>query len=169
MIENEIAKFEKLAPAALELLLVAQLGEPLLVAAIRVSVACSSGSSSGKGLIVRPYRRRTICAAGGRVKGQRATWIGSASAAGSRPASTCSVPRRCSAITRAARASSRRAEGREQAAVLGVGGGEHLGRMGDVGDQVGHRALHLGHRAGPAAGCRSPRPGRRASGCRPAR
>ena len=38
------------------------------------------------------------------------------------------------------------ADGRQQPPVLCVGRRKHLRRVGDVGDQVGHRALHLGHR-----------------------
>ena len=52
--------------------------------------------------------------------------------------------------------------------VLRVGPREHLGRVGDVADQVGHRALGLGHRAPPARRSPSPRRARRGSARRPA-
>ena len=49
-------------------------------------------------------------------------------------------------MTRAAASASWRAQRGDEPAVLVVGPVEHLGRVGDVGDQVGHRALRLGHR-----------------------
>ena len=51
------------------------------------------------------------------------------------------------------------AHGGEQAAMLGVGGGQHLGRVGDERDQAGHLALDLGDRADQtraAGGLRQP-------------
>ena len=65
---------------------------------------------------------------------------------GMRPASTLSVPCRCSRISRAARPRVAAREQRDQLRVLGVGALEHLGRVGDVADQLAHRALDLGHR-----------------------
>ena len=70
-------------------------------------------------------------------------------------------------MIRIARSPSRSAHGGEHLRVLLVGPGEQLGRVRDVGDQVGHRALRLGHRRRPGAGRRPPRRARCASARRP--
>ena len=58
----------------------------------------------------------------------------------------CSVPSMCSRIIRTARRR-RRGAAHDQAAVLVVGAGQDLGRVGDQRDQVAHLTLHVGHRA----------------------
>ncbi len=61
------------------------------------------------------------------------------------------MPCRCSVIAPAARAASRSRTAATSRRCCSLEEREHLGRVGDVGDQVGHRALRLGHRARPAA------------------
>ena len=70
-------------------------------------------------------------------------------------------------MIRIARSPSRLAHRGEHPSVLLVRPREQLGRVGDVGDQVAHLALRLGHRRPRAAGCRPPRRARCASGRRP--
>ena len=129
MIVNEIAKFEKPAPRALQRLRVAELREPAFV----VGLLCSRPSRS---LLDLPLKVRSSVLRPGAYSRRQ----------GSRPASTCSVPRRWSAMIRMASAGSRFCRQSTQPRVLRVGPRQHLGRVGDVGDQVGHRALGLGHR-----------------------
>ena len=132
------------APAALQLLLVAELGEALLVGA-QVSRSCSSAGPPRRKRFDRPSfardntrdRGRKSSAAGANLRSVRGTarptsprGLAGRSAAGSRPARTCSVPSRCSVITRAARvasrsrtaASSRRCWALEEAQHLAAGG-----------------------------------------------
>ena len=168
MIVNEIAKLENPLQPAVQLLLVAKLCEALLV----------GGQGPGCAHLLSPleekrFDRPSFDRDNKRDRGRksRAT-IQIAKAAGqlanARPPGSPARPAisrraaarrgraRCPAGARSSR--SRRAQrvalahGREQPAVLRVGGGEHLRRMRDVGDQVGHRALHLGHRAHQARG-----------------
>ena len=62
----------------------------------------------------------------------------------------CSVPSVCSRISRTARGPSSRRSALTIFAVLLVGAGEHLGRVRDQRDQVGHLRLHVGHRGDQA-------------------
>ena len=57
-------------------------------------------------------------------------------------------------MIRMASAGSRCSRQSTQPRVLRVGPRQHLGRVGDVGDQVGHRALGLGHRRDQRGGAR---------------
>ena len=78
------------------------------------------------------------------------------------PASTCSVPFRCSRTSCAARPAVAVLERGHERRVLLVRAGEHRRGVGDVRDQLAHLALHLGHRRHAAA--RSAPPRRRRGG-----
>ena len=159
MIENEIAKFENPLQPRCQLLLVAELGEFLLVAAHTVSRVLIMLPPTSKGLIIRPSIRddtlnqsdgsQAICggcavhAAPRRASAARAaagvSRATARSTSGSRPARTCSVPCRCSLIAATARWSSRCAPRRASRRCWALEEAQHLRRVRDVGDQVGHR------------------------------
>ena len=64
------------------------------------------------------------------------------------------MPCRCSVMTRHRLARVAAADRGQQPGVLGVGVGQHLGRVGDVGDEVAHRALRLGDQGRQARAAR---------------
>ena len=141
MIVNEIAKFENAAPRALEILLVAELCEPSRSSsAVRFDWLLSGGHPlplRRKGLLLRPSGARAYAAAAAARQVRKG--------AGPRARARCRAGARPS--SRIARSPGRGARGTATSAgVLGVGPREHLGRVGDVVDQVGHRRLRLGHR-----------------------
>ena len=137
MIVNEIAKFENELQRALQVLLVAELGEPFdrRRCAARRLLSRGHPLPLRKGLLLRP--------SGARAYGRGAA----VKAEGSRPASTCSVPCRCSAIIAHRRSPGRGARGsRRSRACCALDHASTSRRVGDVVDQVGHRALRLGRR-----------------------
>ena len=85
---------------------------------------------------------------------------------GRRPSRMCSVPSRWRRRSDDGADDVAPRDGVGDPLVLGVGVGEHLGGVGDVGDELRDAALHLGHERDEARRRRPPPPGRCGSGRR---